>query len=290
MNVTLCLKLPFLRGPLPRGLAPDSFPAPAWPGALRLWPGLPDDLCAVDDAAAPVHSRYRPSNYPFSEREAAVCLADLRQMDVTALSGMPLGAAAAGNARNARQHAELAALKDLDRLGGAASPATEAACRERLEREQAQKTLLWLWLQEERLAELAELARRYADNANRLAAALSVEGDEYPCGLPFLGASIALDPSLVPPWRLAAANAAYFLPEDAALAAEGPMRADLLERLDFSPAPRYAKLLGCTAEHADEIVEARAPLWRALGHSRPPERGADGPLAVERVWLTWGRA
>ena len=290
MNVTLCLRLPFLRGPLPRGLDPDSSSAPAWPGALRLWPGLPDDLCAVHDAAAPACGRHRPSNYPFSEREAAACLADLRQMDVAALSGLPLGAAVAGNARNARQQAELAALKDLDRLDGATPPAADAARRERLEREQAQKTLLWLWLQEERLAELADLARRYADNAGRLTAALGVEEDERPRGLPFLGASIALDPSLVPPWRLAAANAAYFLPGDAALAAEGPMRADLLERLDFSPAPHYAELLGCPAEQADEIVEARAPLWRALGHSRPPERDADGPLAVERVWLTWRRA
>ena len=99
---------------------------------------------------------------------------------------------------------------------------------------------------------LGFLARRYADNAGRLTAALGVEEDERPRGLPFLGASIALDPSLVPPWRLAAANAAYFLPGDAALAAEGPMRADLLERLDFSPAPHYAELLGCPAEQADE--------------------------------------
>ena len=91
MNVTLCLRLPFLRGPLPRGLDPDSSSAPAWPGALRLWPGLPDDLCAVHDAAAPACGRHRPSNYPFSEREAAACLADLRQMDVAALSGLPAG-------------------------------------------------------------------------------------------------------------------------------------------------------------------------------------------------------
>ena len=31
-----------------------------------------------------------------------------------------------------------------------------------------------------------------------------------------------------------------------------------------------------------------APLWRALGHSRPAR--ADGPLVEERLWLTWGRA
>lgn len=293
MQATLCLRLPFLRGPLPQGLDPDAASAPAWPGALRLWPGLPDALCIVDavaDAAAPAPGRYRPADYPFSPREAAACLADLRQMDRAALSGLPLGAAVGGNARNARQLAELAALKDLDGLDGTAPSSAEMARRERLEREQAQKALLWLWLQEERLAELADLARRYADNAGRLSAALGVEEDERPRGLPFLGASIALDPALVPPWRLAAANAAYFLPREAALAAEGPMRADLLERLDFSPAPHYATLLGCPEKRAGEIVRARAPLWRALGHSRPPEGGVDSPLGVERVWLTWRRA
>ena len=299
MNVTLCLRLPFLRGPLPRGLdrsasGPDGIDtadAPLWPGALRLWPGLPDD------PGFPAAGWYRPANYPFNEREAVACLADLRRMDVAALSGLPVGAAAADNARAARWMAEMAVVEGLGGLAGTDSPdaakraalqAAEAARRERLEREQAQKTLLWLWLQEERLAELDELARRYATNAGSLTAALGVEEDEGPRGLPFLGAPIVLDPALVPPWRLAAANAAYFLPEDAALAVEGPMREDLLERLEFSPAPRRAELLGCPADRAGEIVEARAPLWRALGHSRPAR--ADGPLVEERLWLTWGRA
>ena len=299
MNVTLCLRLPFLRGPLPRGLdrsasGPDSIAtaaAPLWPGALRLWPGLPDD------PGFPAAGWYRPGNYPFNEREAVACLADLRRMDEAALSGLPLGAAAADNARAARRWAELAggagrggrAGRDRrDPAKRAAVQAADAARRERLEREQAQKTLLWLWLQEERLAELDELARRYATNAGSLTAALGVEEDEGPRGLPFLGAPIALDPALVPPWRLAAANAAYFLPEDAALAVEGPMREDLLERLEFRPAPQRADMLGCPAERAGEIVEARAPLWRALGHSRPAR--PDGPLVAERLWLTWRRA
>ena len=289
MQATLCLRLPFLRGPLPRGLDPDAASAPAWPGALRLWPGLPDELCGID-AASPAPDRHRPANYPFSPREAAACLADLRQMDMAALSGLPLGVAVADNARNARRLAELAALKELDGRDGVAPSAAEAARHDRLEREQAQKALLWLWLQEERLAELAELARNYARNANRLSAALGVEEDERPRGLPFLDASIALDPALIPPWRLAAVNAAYFLPREAALAVEGPMRADLLERLDFSLAPHCAELLGCPPERAGEIVQARAPLWRALGHSRPPGRDADGLLGVERLWLTWRRA
>ena len=185
MNVTLCLRLPFLRGPLPRGLdrsasGPDGIDtadAPLWPGALRLWPGLPDD------PGFPAAGWYRPANYPFNEREAVACLADLRRMDEAALSGLPVGAAAADNARAARRMAEMAVVEGLGGLAGTDSPdaakraalqAAEAARRERLEREQAQKTLLWLWLQEERLAELDELARRYATNAGSLTAALGV--------------------------------------------------------------------------------------------------------------------
>ena len=290
MNVTLCLRLPFLRGPLPRGLdrsasGPDSIAAaaaPLWPGALRLWPGLPDD------PGFPAAGWYRPGNYPFNEREAVACLADLRRMDEAALSGLPLGATAADNARAARRMAEMAVVEGLGGLAGTDSPdaakraalqAAEAARRERLEREQAQKTLLWLWLQEERLAELDELARRYATNAGSLTAALGVEEDEGPRGLPFLGAPIALDPALVPPWRLAAANAAYFLPEDAALAVEGPMREDLLERLEFRPAPQRADMLGCPAEHPGWMARIR---WKLLSH----RRGRRGRYYTLRMFLT----
>ena len=96
--------LPLLRGPLPSHAfetpaQPDNAPAtgavsaPQWSGALRLWPGLPD---------APA-DYFCPDKYPFSPREAQACLGDLQQMGDAALSGLPVGAAAAGNARAARR-------------------------------------------------------------------------------------------------------------------------------------------------------------------------------------------
>lgn len=190
----------------------------------------------------------------------------------------------------ARQAAEMALLKNLDGLSPMEeqkAKRAEAARRVRLEREQAQKALLWFWLQEEYLAELAELTLRCAEKAENLTAALGVEEDEDQCRLSAPEARMLPDQALVPPWRAAAANAAYFLPDNVALAVEGPMRAALLEMLDFTPAPHWAEFLGCSLDVSGEaltILEARAPLWRVLGRVRAVDLA---PWAAERVWLTW---
>ena len=98
-----------------------------------------------------------------------------------------------------------------------------------------------------------------------------------------LGSPIALDTGLMPPWRLVTANALYFVPADAPLIAEGPMREDLLDILDFAPAPRWQRLLEAAPANA-VAVEARAPGWQVLGHTRPT---GQPQLDAERVWVTW---
>ena len=288
--------LPLLRGPLPLhafetpaqpNLAPatGAESAPQWSGALRLWPGLPD---------APANY-FCPDKYPFSPREAKACLGDLQQMGDAALSGLPVGAAAAaGNSRAARRASEMALIKGLDSSGGdtAAALAAEAARKEQLALSQAQKALLWAWQQEETFAELAELTASFAHNAGGLTAALGVDPDEDLDGLApdaltgdlvRLGSPIALDTGLMPPWRLVTANALYFVPADAPLIAEGPMREDLLDILDFAPAPRWQRLLEAAPVNA-VAVEARAPGWQVLGHTRPT---GQPQLDAERVWVTW---
>ena len=287
--------LPLLRGPLPSHAfetpaQPDLSPkagegsAPQWSGALRLWPGLPD---------APANY-FCPDKYPFSPREAKACLGDLQQMGEAALSGLPVGAAAAGNSRAARRASEMALLKGLDSSDGdtAAALAAEAARKEQLALSQAQKALLWAWQQEETFAELAELTASFAHNAGGLTAALGVDPDEDLDGftpdaltgdLVRLGSPIALDTSLVPPWRLVTANALYFVPADVPLIVEGPMRDDLLDMLDFAPAQRWQGLLEDAPANA-VAVEARAPGWQVLGHTRPT---GQPPLDAERVWVTW---
>ena len=288
--------LPLLRGQLPLhafetpaqpNLAPatGAESAPQWSGALRLWPGLPD---------APANY-FCPDKYPFSPREAQACLGDLQQMGDAALSGLPVGAAAAaGNSRAARRASEMALIKGLDSSDGdpAAALAAEAARKEQLALSQAQKALLWAWLQEGTFAELAELTTRFAHDAGGLTAALGVDPDEDLDGftpdaltgdLVRLGSPIALDTSLVPPWRLVTANALYFVPADVPLIVEGPMRDDLLDMLDFAPAQRWQGLLEDAPANA-VAVEARAPGWQVLGHTRPT---GQPPLDAERVWVTW---
>lgn len=288
--------LPLLRGPLPlhafeTPAQPDDAPttgagsAPQWSGALRLWPGLPD---------APA-DYFCPDKYPFSPREAQACLGDLQQMGDAALSGLPVGAAAAaGNSRAARRAAEMALIKGLDSSGGntAAALAAEAARKQQVALSQAQKALLWAWLQEGTFADLAELTARFAHDAGGLTAALGVDPDEDMDGLVpdaltgdlvRLSAPIALDAGLVPPWRLVTANALYFVPADAPLIIEGTMRDDLLDLLDFAPAKRWQGLLEGAAANA-VAVEARAPGWQVLGHTRPT---GQPPLDAERVWVTW---
>ena len=97
------------------------------------------------------------------------------------------------------------------------------------------------------------------------------------------GAALALQPGLVPPWRAALTSAALFVSGEAAFFVEGPMREELLDLLDFRPAPVWGQRLGCAPEDAARVVAAEAPLWRALGRP-PPHRPAEAP-----IWITWGR-
>ncbi|MDD4702687.1 MAG: hypothetical protein PHI96_10750 [Desulfovibrio sp.] len=313
-----CVRLPFLRGPLPDSGAEDadapavsaSEGAPA--AALLLWPGLPQ---------TPQSGVYCPADYPFNPREAAACLEDLRQMGDAALSGLPVGATAAGNPRAARHASEMALLRELDGADTEAALKAEAARKLRIEREQAQKALIWVWLQEERMAELADMAQALAQKSCAFTRSLGVEDDDAGelcatnahAGAGILGAPVALDLGLMPSWKMATANAMYFLPPDMPILAEGSMAQDLLEELKFVVAPEIAQELAqavtpdvsaavppkaapATAPapahapaHTTEISPAksallcaRAPAWRALGRSRPT---GSLPLDQERLWL-----
>lgn len=287
MDVTTCCWLPLLRGPLPPGLACGV--RPDWPGARNFWPGLP--IVSAGDPEA--DSVYLPEDLPFAPELAKQCLAELRAMDVRLLQSLPAGNNAIETSRALREQAEMAMLADM----GAALDGKSVADQEKrrqLEREQAQKTLLWLWLQEERLAELVEIAARYAERSRSFASVLGAEGEES-SPLPdwssdWMTSPIAMDSSLVPPWRLAVNAAALFLPASVAIAVCDQMRTDLLERLDFQPAPEYAGLLsrpGARQVPGSEILAARAPLWQVTGNSRPlPGSEADAPANIQRLWLT----
>lgn len=291
MDVTICCWLPLLRGPLPPGLACGD--RPDWPGVRNFWPGLP----LVSAGSPDTDSLYQPDDLPFAPEIAKQCLAELRAMDVRLLQSLPAGNNALDTSRALREQAEMAMLGDMGAALAGKSRA-DFEKRRQLEREQAQKTLLWLWLQEERLAELVEIAANYAERSRSFASVLGAEGeDSQP--LPgwtsdWMTSPITMDSSLVPPWRLAVNAAANFLPESVAIAVCDQMRSDVLERLAFQPAPEYAGLLsrqGARQVPGDEILAARAPVWQVTGNNRAlnnqsvPGNGPDDPMNVERLWL-----
>lgn len=270
-----CIRLPFLRGPLPPELDEASAHMPSAPRALRLWPGHTPPGGAVPEGW------HMPDGYPFRQAEATACLAAFGALDARDLADARDAADRAHQERRARELGELAdlaafaATPDAAPAPGDAMPGGSA----RVAAEQAQKLLLWLWLQEERLAELAELAAGCAKGLRRLAADL----DNGASGGGNADAPFPLHPGLVPPWRPAVAAAALFAPAGTAFFVEGPMRGELLAVLDFRPAPEWGARLGCRPEDAGRLVAAEAPLWRALGRQR-----SEG-LPHARVWVTWGR-
>ncbi len=270
---SFCIRLPFLRGSL-------TDRHMALPTSLLLWPGLPQP---------PQTGAFCPAGYPFTPREAAACLEDLRRMGDEALSGLPVGAASTGNARAARHASEMALLREFGSADSEAAHKAEAARKQRIEQEQAHKALIWTWLQEERMAELADMARALARKSESFTRSLGVEDGETPgfgtseghAGAGILGTPVSLDLGLMPPWRLVAANAMYFLPPDLPILAEGPMAEDIQEEADFSPAQKDTSALPADMPG---LLQARAPAWRILGRKQPT---GSPPLDVERLWLVW---
>ena len=281
----LCIRLPLLRGPLPEGLDGSAARMPEAPAALRLWPGH-----RPPGGEVPV-GWYAPSGYPFGMAEAAALLAAFGGLDARDLADARDAADRAQQERRARELSEMADLaafaESPDAKAAQRRNAQAAAVPSPVAAEQAQKLLLWLWLQEERLAELAGLAAGCARGLRRLERGFGEDAaDAAPRGEGAPEPSLALHPGLIPPWRPACAGAAMFVAGDAVFFVEGPMRGELLDRLDFRPAPEWGEVLGCPSKDAERLVEARAPLWRALGRTRPPVSG--GPEET-RVWITWGR-
>lgn len=273
----LVCQLPYLRGPLAWG----GEQSPVFARALRLWPGLP----IAQPSAALGH--FVPQDYPFDPAQAAACLADFENM---AQLGRDAATSAQRNAATANEMKEMASIGALAHAAGAeASPASAAsAAQARLMREQAQKALLWIWLQEGRLADMASLASRYAKTSETLAAALDGADDDK-AGLLPPDSPIALDRRLLPPWRLVLASALPFLPTDAVLLAEGDMREELLEQSGFQPAPDHAGQCGCDADTAKRLVALTASPAQVLGPTHAQALPREMACA-QRLWLTWSAA
>ena len=268
-------------------------------GVPRLWPGLPERLQAPSrlplgrnawlETAAPQGPWVTPQGLPYAPEEAAACLEDLRRMSEAALSGVPLESLGqmAGRQDALRRQSEAAARRAFAVSGcgdGGASSALQAA--EQVERDEqargAQRMLLWSWLQEERLAELAALGSHMRAGQQRLESVLGEAADmaearamlsladagQVP-GVPDVPEGPdAADLSLLPPWERMLDAAAFFLPEGTVFLAEGPMREALLEREDLRPLTGDEQAF--FPADAPALRGVRAPLWQLLQRPRAP--------------------
>ncbi|WP_299392381.1 hypothetical protein [uncultured Desulfovibrio sp.] len=276
------IRFPALRGPMP-GVG-EQLSAP-W--AVRLWPGLPAS-CGEPAAAAatrgvlpstttaPRGPWWHPKTYPWTEEQAARCLEELRRLADAALAGCPVESLSVGQARDGRLQDE-ARLRDAFARGGdeAARAAAEAAEQER-EARQAQRLLIWCWLQEERVAELAALSAACTGADGAIGAALGLDADEGLEALPpEMRAPLAVDTGLLPDWRRVLHAALPFLPEDAALLAEGAMCEDLRDALanEITPLatatdPGARTLRDAAGDDTARLGLLRQPVWRLLGRPR----------------------
>lgn len=206
------IRLPFLRDKrAEREYPPDM-------NVLRLWPGLPD---------APESGWFKPVDYPLGPRKASRYLCELEGLDADFLRGAQNRALAGENKNSRRERDELEDLRHFE-VGGETAVQGQREAAARLE---AQKFLLWIWLAQGRAAEIALLAEKFAQSAAEFTRILAKGEDEAPEPL---DGSLALDDSIWPSWQSVLTNALYFLPEGTAIFAEGQMRRELLQGLEFA--------------------------------------------------------
>lgn len=255
MSQFICVRLPYLR-------CKQKLPF----RALRLCPGLPDDkVCDLS---------YQP-HYPYKPAQAAAILTDMRGYgadELRQMTTLETGMALQG---------ELGLRNELHEIARFAGYATTHAEKSELVARQAHKILLWRWLYEELHEEMAALESDYERKTTELAACFQDENISAPenrlehVGLPEAG------------WRSVLANALVFLPDNVAIFAEGCMAEELLEMLDFQPAPEFAFRLGCPPEIGDKLLAASATAAHILGKPHQASASDQNSLYSQRIWLCW---
>lgn len=203
---------------------------------------------------------WTPRNLPFGPEKARKLLEELASLRIDDLEAM---FHAHVESQNADLLAELAELNDF--ANGVPRSGEDEKMKIRLVMEQAQKTLLWIWLQEERILELGALVRRCGEFSGNIAASLREDG-KMKSAFPE-GAEVDDDMEwLLPPWRVCVINAAIFIAPQTPILAEGKMGDDIAEILDFTP---YEPVSEYGAGEDAEFLAASAPLWKITGSSAP---------------------
>lgn len=264
-QIPLCIRLPFLR------FAATS----RIPFAKSLSPGIP------------LANAWLPDNYPYTEAESLALLHEFRQLtkaDLESMRSISMRENLQGEVNNRDELAALAKFAGADQK--AAVPG--------LTRKLAQKILLWLYVMEEKLEEIAELEAHCNAVESRLPRHFEEFMSDAEVGheerqQPDFENSVAYiekNIGIAIPWRVCVANALIFLPEDMPLLIEGEMLAHLMEMLEFG----HVSALTTETTAGFDLLEAKAPLWQALGHTRPVSgSGASEYLEnfynAPRIWL-----
>ncbi len=206
ISCNVCIALPLLH---PETEVADFLSMSVASQVCHIWPGLPH---------MPEHF-WQADSYPFSPKEAQMCLADLHAMGDAALSGVPLQALARMQSpHNAARALEETAARTLfqstgqyvEDVSSVNSMMPNIAAVHTLRA--AQKFLLWAWLLEERFREVRDLSEQYAQNAQHLVTALGVEGNDVLVGIERAESTLGHTLAPLPPWRLVLENVAVFLP------------------------------------------------------------------------------
>ena len=287
----------------------DLIPAELPANIVTLNPGLPRPRSVARSLQGQEKGRLSwTPDFPYKTAEAAACLEDLKSLN----EGGPLLAAAAmqGDARRAGMEAD--EERALARFAGAVPQSSGQSSGQTPEavpgedtlqaRRRAQRLLLLVWAQEERIAETRRLLSRYEQGAAALAAAFGSDEDfaEDAAEAEETNAHAALRSSLrdfpqekledsLPPWRFALARMAPFLPPEAALFTADERMIAAIETLNETGAPAEAgqaetdlAASGWSADFRANLRVERLSLRQLLGlsASAPEEDALDAPRFV----------
>lgn len=267
MSENFCICLPFLHANVSNAdNLPDMF--------LRLSPGFEN-----------VSGSWMPPDYVFTKNEAANLLASMREADIGDLESMRI---LLNPGMTAAQSGFRSEMDDLARFATGEDGGPSLKVRTLLE--QAQKILLWIWLQEEVWADIASLSRQCASKD----ASLRGQFTESPAVMvDHAEKMFEPDATIMPSWRICAANAALFVPPGIPFFIEGAMRDEMLEDFSFKPAKKAP--ISWSESLPPEMLYISAPLWKILRHSRPDTHfvgeewdAFNGFYNIDRIWLAWG--
>lgn len=226
-----------------------------------LWPGHAETRLA---------NSWQPETYPLNPGAASCFLGRLQAMSWRDLESMRHSLSAVAYRSAVEESGELAALARFTGKRVAKDSQVIAA-------ELAQQLLLWSWHWESIQQDLASLEQACYAQELALDDCLS-GGDDVAARQPGNGYGAIQELA----WRPVVANALFFIAPEQAIVAEGEMAKDLGELLDFESCEAGAYGV---ASGLGELVQAEAPLWQALGYSRPVNGEAARIYNQARIWL-----